>query len=64
MYDRSYRGQYARTDAVIAKMENGDSVSFVCAWRIAFSWDMIYVGFDKNEAVVAMIEQAVGMLRG
>jgi len=53
MYDRSYPGEYASTDEVIASMGNGGSVSFVCRWRIGFSREVIYIGFDKNEAVVA-----------
>lgn len=53
MYDRSYPGEYASTDEVIASMGNGGSVSFVCRWRIGFSRDVFYIGFDKNEAVVA-----------
>jgi hypothetical protein len=54
MYDRCYRGKYATIDEVIANMEEGDSISFVCIWRIRFSRNAVYIGFDKNEAVVAI----------
>ena len=52
MYDRSYGGEYDSTDEVIAKMENGESVSFVCDWRIRFSRDVFYIGFNEDEVVV------------
>ena len=56
MYDRIYRGEYESTDEVIAKMENGESINFVCDWRIRFSLDMFYVGFDEHEVVVATMK--------
>jgi hypothetical protein len=55
MYDRSYRGEHESTDEDVANMENGESVSFVCDWRIAFTREMFCVGFDEDEAVVATL---------
>jgi len=57
-YDRSYLGEYESTDEVIANMENGEAVSFVCDWRIGSTREMFYVGFDEQEAVVATLSKS------
>lgn len=53
MYDDSRRGEYEETDAVILGMNDNETITHVCVWRIAYSRDLFWVGFDKNENVIA-----------
>ena len=53
MYDDSKRGEYTEVDAVIANMHDDATINRVCYWRIAFSSDRFWVGFDADENVVA-----------
>jgi len=56
MYDRSYRGEYDSTDKIIAGMENSESISYVCIWRIGFSRDKFCVGFDEHDVAVSTMD--------
>lgn len=53
MYDDSKQGEYTKVDAVIANMDGNATIDRVCGWRVAFSFDRFWVGFDTNEKVVA-----------
>ena len=52
LYDGAAPGQYDSCDAAISRMKNGGSVTYIAHWRIAYSWDRFWVGFDVNEVVV------------
>lgn len=53
MYDEAKLGEYADVDAVIALMKNNETINRVCYWRIAYSTDRFWVGFDEDENVIA-----------
>jgi hypothetical protein len=54
MYDNSKRGEYRDVDAVLTTMENPESITEVCNWRVARSRDNFWVGFDENDVVVSV----------
>jgi hypothetical protein len=55
LYDNAQRREFSQADAVISKMNNPDTISFVCHWRIAYSRDRFWVGFDEDDNVVATL---------
>ena len=58
MYDNSKRGEYKEVDTVISRMNDNEAITYVCCWRIAYSWDRCWVGFDDRKTVVATYLEA------
>jgi hypothetical protein len=59
-YDGSTPGQYADVDSIVAQMKNSESITYICCWRIAYSRDMVWIGFDDNEIVIATYVETKG----
>jgi hypothetical protein len=53
LYDGCAPGECDDFDRVIGGMDNSDSIAYASCWRIGWSRDMFWVGFNENETVIA-----------
>ena len=54
MYDSAKPGEYADMDKVLSGMQNNESISRLCVWRIRSSRDLFWVGLDDSDTVISV----------
>ena len=52
MYDSAKPGEYADMDRVLTEMQNTETISRLCVWRIRSSRDLFWVGLDESDTVI------------
>ncbi|MGB4019546.1 MAG: hypothetical protein WBK78_08600 [Syntrophomonadaceae bacterium] len=54
MYDSAKPGEYTDMDKVLSGMQNNESISRLCVWRIRSSRDLFWVGLDDSDTVISV----------